>query len=127
MTMLTSMIVMLTAILILVSVPGIYGSWLQFKDSVAESDVNKLLRLQSQRNEFVIRHMCMALLALGFVVVMRCLPELERYSQTADATAVYSAISFTLALVESIFSQKIYGYTYNKSATGNKSFNVTSL
>lgn len=110
MTMLTSIIVVLSAILIMVMVPRIYGSWLQFKEYAEEGDMDKLINLQAQHNEWIIRHLCMALLALGFVTAIKYLPELETYSQTAGATAVYSAISFTLAFVESLLAQKISAF-----------------
>ncbi len=111
MTMLTSMMVVLSVILVLIMVPRIYGSWLQFKEYAEDGDMNRLIGLQVLHNEWVIRHLSMALLALGLVAAMKYLPELGEYSQTAAATAVYSIISFTLAFVESLMAQKISGYT----------------
>lgn len=107
MTLLTSIMVMLSVILVLIMVPKIYGSWLQSREHVEQADLDGLLDLQAQHNEWVIRHLCMALLALGFVTAIKYLPELEMYSETAAATAAYCAISFTLAFVESILAQKI--------------------
>lgn len=110
MTMLTSMMVMLTVTLVLVMVSRIYGSWLQFKEYAEDGDMDRLIGLQVLHNEWVIRHLSMALLALGFVAAMKYLPELTKYSQTAAATAIYSIISFTFAFVESLMAQKISGY-----------------
>ena len=107
MAMLTSIMVVLSVFLVLVMVPRIYGNWLQFKEYAEEGDLDKLMSLQARHNEWVIRHLCMALLALGFVTAIKYLPELETYSQTAAATAVYSVISFTLAFAESLLAQKI--------------------
>ncbi len=111
MTMLTSIMVMLSVTLVLIMVPRIYGSWLLLKESAEEGDLDRLNDLQNQHNEWIIRHLCMALLALGFVVVIKYLPELEAYSQTASATAVYSFISLTFAIVESLLAQKISGFS----------------
>lgn len=111
MTMLTSIMIILSIILVLLMVPRIYGSWLQFKEYLEEEDMDRLIGLQVLHNEWVIRHLSMALLAFGLVAAMKYLPELGEYSQTAAATAVYSIISFTLAFVESLMAQKISGYT----------------
>lgn len=94
----------------MIMVPRIYGSWLQFKEFAEDGDMDRLIGLQVLHNEWVIRHLSMALLALGFVAAMKYLPELATYSQTAAATAVYSIISFTFAFVESLMAQKISGY-----------------
>ena len=110
MTMLTSMMVILSVILVLIMAPRIYGSWLQFREYAEDGDLDRLIGLQVLHNEWVIRHLSMALLALGFVAAMKYLPELAEYSQTAAATAVYSIISFTFAFVESLMAQKISGY-----------------
>lgn len=111
MTILTSIIAMLSATLLVIFVPRIYGSWLHFKEYVEEGDLERLIDLQSLHNEWVIRNLCMALLTMSFVAAMKYLPELENYSQTAAATAVYSVITFIFAFVESIMAQKISGYT----------------
>lgn len=110
MTMPTSIMVMLSVILTLIMVPRIYSNWLQFKEYAEEGDLDKLISLQAQHNQWIIRHLCMALLALGFVTAMKHLPELEIHSQTAAATAAYSILSFLLAFVESILAQKISGF-----------------
>jgi hypothetical protein len=110
MTMLTSIMVLLTVVLVLITVPVIYGSWLQFMESAEERDLDKLIALQAQRNEYIIRHLSMALLAIGFVAAMNYLPGLEAYSQTSSAIAIYSVISFIFAFAESILAQKISGY-----------------
>jgi len=109
MTMLTSIMVLLSSSVALVMVPKIYGSWLQFKEASEAGDLDRLINLQTMHNEWVIRHLSMALLALGFVAAIKYLPELEAYSQTAAATAIYCVISFTLAFVDSILAQKISG------------------
>lgn len=110
MTILTSIMVMLTVTLVMIMVPRIYSNRLQFREYAEEGDIDKLIELQAQHNQWIVRHLCMALLALGFVTTMKYLPELEIYSQTAVATAAYSVISFILAFVESIMAQKISGY-----------------
>ena len=110
MTMLTSITVMLSTILIMVMVPRIYSNWLQFREFAEQGDLDRLIELQAQHNQWIIRHLFIALLALGFVTAMEYMPELEMYSQTATAMAAYSAISFTLAFIESIMAQKISGY-----------------
>lgn len=110
MTMLTSITVMLSAVLIMIMVPRIYSNWLQFKEYMEQGDRDKLVELQTLHNQWVIRHFGMGLLALGFVTAMKHLPGLEMHSQAAAATAAYSAISLTLALVESILAQKIAAY-----------------
>ena len=104
------MMVILSVILVLIMAPRIYGSWLQFREYAEDGDLDRLIGLQVLHNEWVIRHLSMALLALGFVAAMKYLPELAEYSQTAAATAVYSIISFTFAFVESLMAQKISGY-----------------
>lgn len=111
MTMLTTMMVTLSVVLVLIMIPRIYGNWLQFREYTEEGDMDKLAGLQSLHNEWVIRHLSMALLALGFVAAIKYIPELASYSQTAAATAVYSVISFVFAFVESLLAQKISGYT----------------
>lgn len=110
MTMLTSITVMLAAILILIMVPRIYSNWLQFREYAEQSDLDKLIELQALHNQWIIRHLFIALLALGFVTAMKYMPELEMYSQTATAMAAYSIISFILAFAESIMAQKIAAY-----------------
>ena len=45
MTMLTSMIVMFSVILVLIMVPRIYGSWLQFKEYAEDGDMDRLIGL----------------------------------------------------------------------------------
>jgi len=107
MTMLTSIMMLLSVILVMVMVPRIYGNWLQFKEYAELMDLDGLSELQTMHNGWVIRHMCLALIALGFVVAIKYLPGLESYSQTAAATAAYSAISFTFAFIESLLAQKI--------------------
>lgn len=97
----------LSVTLVIIMVPRIYGSWLQFKEYSADGDMDKLSSLQAHHNEWILRHLFMALLALGFVTAMKYLPELAKYSQTADVTAVYCVISFTFAFVESLLAQKI--------------------
>lgn len=111
MTMLTSMMVMFSIILVLLMVPRIYGNWLQFKEYAEAGDMDRLIGLQVLHNEWVIRHLSMALVTLGFVAAMKYLPELAVYSQTAAATAVYCIIYFTFAFVESLMAQKISDYS----------------
>lgn len=110
MPILTSITVMLTTILIMIMVPRIYSNWLQFREFAEQGDLDRLIELQTLHNQWIIRHLFIALLALGFVTAMEYMPELERYSQTATAMATYSVISFILAFVESIMAQKIAGY-----------------
>lgn len=110
MTMLTTMMVTLSVILVLIMIPRVYGNWLQLREYIEEGDMDKLAGLQSLHNEWVIRHLSMALIALGFVAAIKYIPELANYSQTAEATAVYSLISFVFAFVESLLAQKISGY-----------------
>jgi hypothetical protein len=104
------MMVMLSIILVLVMVPRIYGSWLQFREYAENGDMDRLASLQALHNEWVIRHLSMALVAFGFVAAMKYLPELTVYSETASATAVCSIICFTFAFVESLMAQKISDY-----------------
>ncbi len=111
MMMLTSITVVLSVILVMIMVPRIYSSWLLFREYAEECDIDNLTNLQAQQNGWVIRHLGMALLAMGFVAAMKYLPELSGYSQCAAATAIYSVISLTFAFVESILAQKISGHT----------------
>lgn len=111
MTMLTSIMVILSSSVALVMVPRIYGSWLQFKEASEDGDLDRLINLQTMHNEWVIRHLSMALLALGVVAAIKYLPELESYTQTAAATAIYCVLCFALAFAESIIAQRISGDT----------------
>jgi len=95
----------------MVMVPRIYSSWLLFREYAEEGDIDSLINLQAQQNGWVIRHLAMALLAVGFVAAMKYLPELRSYSNCAAATAIYSVISLTFAFVESVLAQKISGCT----------------
>lgn len=121
MTMLTSITVMLSAILIMIMVPRIYSNWLQLKDYLEQGDREKLIELQTLHNQWVIRHFGMGLLALGFVTAMKHLPGLEMHSQAAAATAAYSVISLTLALVESFLAQKTAAYAAAVPQSAQKS------
>lgn len=111
MTILTTIMALLSAIMVLICVPRIYGSWLQFKTYAEEGNIDELISQQALHNEWVIRNLCIALVTLGFVAVLKYLPDMEIFSQTAAATAIYSVISFMLAFAESIMAQKISTYT----------------
>ena len=111
MTMLTAIMVMLSIMLVLVMIPRIYGNWLQFRAYTEQGDTDQLAALQLLHNEWVLRHLALAVIALGFVAAITYIPELAEYSQTAVAMAAYSAISFVLAFVESLLAQKISSVT----------------
>ncbi len=96
-----------TVTLILVMIPRIYGSWLQIMESAEVGDIDKLITMQAEQNNWVIRHFICALVALALVFGLEYCPDLGATEQMVEVIVVYSALSFVLAFIESILAQKI--------------------
>lgn len=110
MTILTGIMVILSMMLVVTTTPKIYGSWLLLEEYAADGDIDSLLDLQARQNAWAMRHLCLALLGVGFVATMTYRPELAGYAQTAGATAAYSVISLLFSFAESLLAQRISGY-----------------
>jgi hypothetical protein len=102
-----------TVMVTLIMIPRIYGSWLQIMESAEAGDIDKLVDLQAQQNNWIIRHFICALLALALVIAMEYCPDLGAPEQIIGATEGYCAISFVLALIESVLAQKISSLSIN--------------
>jgi len=107
MSMLPAFVLTLTLLVAFVMIPRIYLDWLHFRAYLQEGELEKLLELQGQENGWVIRHFSCALIGVALVIFVRLYPGLNPPEHLDSVTASYSVVSFVLALVESLFAQKI--------------------
>lgn len=93
--------------LLCLAVPRMYADWLFFKEQEREGAVDVLARLLACQNRWVQRHFWPAVLGVGMVMLIEATSLVEHSPHLSQVTAVYAALSLTLAFVESLFAQKI--------------------
>lgn len=107
MEFLSALMLTLTATLVCLAFPRIYADWLSFRNLVEAGEYDDLRRLLAAENLWVQRHFWCALVAICMVVVVENTSLGTRAPHLAQVTAVYAAISLSLAFIESFFAQKV--------------------
>lgn len=112
MTTLFTLMLTITLIVPMITVPVIDSHWMEYELLEKEGDQENLQLLLKQVNWWAMRHLGCALLAVLLVSVLVYAPsQLEQPGQLATITGIYAIISIIFAFVESLLAQEIYHLT----------------
>jgi len=111
MNMFTAMMMTVTLTMTAVMVPRIYMSWMLAEEQCIEGELEPLMELLAEQNNWVKRQFGCGALAFAMIwMVKNSQHDLEIPASMAAALAAYAAISMILAILESLVAQKISAF-----------------
>lgn len=101
------MIVLLTGTITLNAVVKIADDFASLREYLAEDSPDGLIDLLQEKRQWIERHLFCAITGLGLVAFLKHSPSLDKFDMLAGLAAVHVSLSLILALVESLFAQRI--------------------
>jgi hypothetical protein len=103
----SAMMLAVTATLIIIMLPKMYGDWLKYAEFRREGAPEQLHCLQASGNVWIARHLGCSLLAIAMIGIIQRRPELTGHAPLAGITAAYAVASMLCAVAESLFAWKV--------------------
>jgi len=108
--------IIIAMVVIMVTVPKIYGAFIDAKLLFLEDELELLRELRLERNDCMLHHLGCGLAAMLLLWMVKSSPELTVPNQMTPALAIYAAGSLFYALLESLLVHKIEGWLVARPA-----------